>query len=366
MPNQYVASTPMTNSVLPDQILLTLHPSGGGSEVSVEVLTQSLTALQEMVYLAALQTDGRPFRERLRLSEEVKNRYILQCAPPVIGSFSVSSRVVNRSAAKDLFAPVQAAKVATLVLGFCHAAATGDTAKAVNLFPDSRLRNRMITCVEKLSPPLGSGHRCELAGESITATLRDTGLPEGVKALICSPESQKQMQTVTGRLCEIDFVKHRLTIFHAPTQRALECFYDENIEMMLLENRRDLIQVTGLVIMDGENQPKQIIDVEQIWDLDLSPFVISEADGRNACLRARNRVELIPSLSQDEQLVCIECESWGLDAFAETRTELLLEVKNQLLMLWAEYAKESDDVLSEPARQIKYRLLEDWMEAASA
>lgn len=356
----------MTKTVSPDQIVYTLHPSGGGGEVSAEFLAQCLTALQEMVYLAALQTEGRPLRERLRISEDLRNRYVLQCAPPVQGSFSLWSRVVNRSFARDLLSPGQTAKVVSLILGFCQAASTGEVSQASALFPDSRLRDRMITCVEKLSPPLGSGHRCELSGESTTATLGDAGLPDGIKALVCRPEAQKKMQTVTGRLHEIDFAKHKLTIFHAPTQRALECFYDESIEMMLLENRRDLIQVTGQVVLDDERRPKEIVEVEQIWDLDLSPFVITEVVGRGITLAARQRVELIPTVSSDEQLVCIAYEPWGLDVFAETRTELLLEVKNQLLMLWTEYAKETDVALSEPARDLKRQLLNDWAEAPHA
>lgn len=356
----------MTKTVSPDQIVYTLHPSGGGGEVSAAFLAQCLTTLQEMVYLAALQTEGRPLRERLRLPDELRNRYVLQCAPPVQGSFSLWSRVVNRSPATDLLAPVQASTVVSLVLGFCQAASDGAVTQAGSLFPDSRLRDRMITCVEKLSPPLGSGHRCELAGASTSATFGDAGLPDGIKALVCRPETQRKMQTVTGRIHEIDFAKHKLTIFHAPTQRALECFYDESIELMLLENRRDLIQVTGQVVLDAEKRPKEIVAVEQIWDLDLSPFALTDVVGSGTTLAARQRVELIPTVSSDEQLVCIAYEPWGLDVFAETRTELLLEVKSQLLMLWTEYAMEADAALSAPARELKRQLLNDWAEVRHA
>ncbi len=174
------------------------------------------------------------------------------------------------------------------------------------------------------------------------------------------------MQTVTGTLNEIDFAEHKLTIFHMPTQRELECFYDESIEAQLLESRRGLIQVTGIVVLDGNNQPRKIIDVEQIWGLDLSPLVVAETEGRQFSLKANHRTELVPTLSPDQQLVCLEHNPWGLDVFAETRMDLLLEFKNQLLMLWAEYAKEDDAVLSEPARKVKQQLRDDWTEVARA
>jgi hypothetical protein len=78
-----------------NEISLTICPAGGGAGVPVAFLTQSLLALQEMVYLSALQTEGRPLRERLRLPEDLKNRYVLQCSPPEQGSFRLRGRVVG-------------------------------------------------------------------------------------------------------------------------------------------------------------------------------------------------------------------------------------------------------------------------------
>jgi len=62
----------------------------------------------------------------------------------------------------------------------------------------------------------------------------------------------------------------------------------------------------------------------------------------------------------------MEYKPWGLDVFAPTRAELLLELKSQLKMLWLEYAQASDDVLSEPALRVKNQLLEDWEEVGRA
>ena len=101
-------------------------------------------------------------------------------------------------------------------------------------------------------------------------------------------------------------------------------------------------------------------------DSDISPFVIAEASGPRFTLQARGRVELSPSLTSDEQLVCTEYAPWGLVVFAKTRAELLLEARNQLLMLWSEYAREADEALSDPALKVKRQLLADWTEVARA
>ncbi len=100
---------------------------------------------------------------------------------------------------------------------------------------------------------------------------------------------------------------------------------------------------------------------EEICDLDLSPLLLSEVSVRGERLRARQTLELVPTLSEDEQLVCLAYEPWSLDVFAPTRTELVVEAKEQLLVLWREYVQASDDVLSEPARRVKRQLLKDWV-----
>ncbi len=47
------------------------------------------------------------------------------------------------------------------------------------------------------------------------------------------------------------------------------CIYEESVEDLLYEKRRDLIQVTGRVLFGEQGAHKQIIDVTDIRDLDL-------------------------------------------------------------------------------------------------
>src|SRR5437764_734441 len=86
-----------------------IHPAGGGMEVPVSLLTQSLTTLQELVQLFALKEEGRTLRERLRLPDELKKKYILLCRPPAAGSFAVSGRV--SSPTDEWFSGDQACRV---------------------------------------------------------------------------------------------------------------------------------------------------------------------------------------------------------------------------------------------------------------
>lgn len=354
----------MPQSPHPDQLTFKIHPAGGGSEVPVSLLIQSLSTLQEMILLFAWQEEGRTFRRRLRISDSFKDKYVLACRPPEKGSFAVSGRVMNRTGDADDGGKI--ADVMNRFHAFNHAAVAMDSGRLLELVPDSGIRSRALSCLISLSPPAGSGHRFELFNGDDRALNLDEELPCRLERLLKTDEERAEIQTVTGRLEAISFSDRRLTVNYAPKGRWLECSYDESVEPMLLENRRDLIQVTGRVIMDDENHPKKIVEVEQVRDLDLSPFIIGVISGESFSLKPRRSLHLEPVLSDNEQLICIERTEWSLDVFATTRSELFEELKEQLLMLWIEYAREEDGELSSPALAVKQKLNADWEEVTHA
>lgn len=354
----------MPQSLQPDELTFKIHPAGGGSEVPVALLTQSLSTLQELIHLFALQEEGRTLRQRLRLSDDLKSKYVLRCRPPESGSFAVSGRVAGLGS--DFFAPQQVAKVMEHFQEFSRAAVAGDQNRLLDIIPDSRLRNRVLSRLISLSPPAGSGHRYELFNGAGPGIPIEESLPSRIEQWLKPPAERAEVQTVTGRLEAISFSEHRVTIIYQPRRRALDCFYEEDIELMLLENRRDLIQVTGRVIMDDDGHPAKIVEVGEIRELDLTPFVITEVPVGDRRLKALAPISVQPFLSENEQLLCLQHEALGLDVFAPTRPELFDELKEQLVMLWSEYAQEADDALSPPAFRLKQALLAQFMEVAHA
>ena len=354
----------MPDSSHPDELTFKIHPAGGGSEVPVSLLTQCLATLQELIHLFALQQEGRTLRQRLRLSDELKSKYVLRCGPPKSGSFAITGHVASE--AGDLFAPGQVATVMQHFQEFSREAVAGQQDRLLASVPDSRLRNRILSRLISLSPPAGSGHRYELFNGTGPGISLEETLPGRIEGWLKAPAERAEVQTVTGRLEAISFTEHRVTIIYSPRQRALNCFYDEDIEPMLLENRRDLIQVTGRVITDDDGHPTKIVEVGEIRELDLSPFVITEIPGSQWKLKAVQPVNLHPFLSNNEQLLCLQHEAWGLDVFAATRPELFDELKEQMLMLWSEYAREEDGALSAPALSVKSALIAQFTEVPHA
>ena len=62
-------------------------------------------------------------------------------------------------------------------------------------------------------------------------------------------------------------------------------------------------------------------------------------------------------MEQTKQLLYVTHPELGIDVFATTLESLLVELQEQLAMLWHEYALASDEVLDAPARQLKQALL---------
>lgn len=77
-------------------------------------------------------------------------------------------------------------------------------------------------------------------------------------------------------------------------------------------------------------------------------------------VRARGEISLVAKPALDEesgQFFVVREDSIGLDAFAATRESLVREVRDQLSLLWREYALEADSRLTRHARSVKMALL---------
>ena len=344
--------TAVSVSSHPDYIEFRILPGDGGNEVPVGLLLQGLHGLQQLIHFGALSVEGRSVRQRVRVSSEIQQRYTLHCRPPEPGSFKVAGRVGDLRRSRVPTGDVAA--VMNLVHGFSHATLAADGNQLVRLVPDGRLRVKMLDCLRGMAPPPGAGYVYEFQNSAGAPVRLDEVLSARVEEVLRPPVMRQRVRTVTGQLEAISFSEHRLSLLYAPKGRTLECLYDESLDLMLFENRRDLIQVTGQVVEAEDGHPRRIVEVSRIEELDLSPFVVTEfAPG----VALRQPLRLDPFLSDDEQLLHLQDPELDIDVFAPTRAELLSELREQLAMLWTEYAREEDARLSNAARQLKQTLV---------
>lgn len=340
-----------------------LDPAVDG--VPVGLLTSVLEGAQRALYLFAVLHEGRPVQQRARISPDLEKKYQMTIGVTRAGSYVIPARIGESAA--DLLAEPDVEAVVSRFTDFGQALGDGQVDSARQMIPDPRMLFRVVDAFRGMLPRPGSAWRLRVSNGARRALLLDQShvalLPK-----VLGAEDDEAIHTVTGRLTKIAFDEHKLTIEYPPTRVELQCFYQDAVEEMLLENRREMIQVTGRVIFDRHRHPKRIVDVTDIRDLDLSPFHVHEVpvfskDQPARVLRFRHPLLLTPTVDETGQLLCLLYPRFHIDVFAETREELLSELYEQVVVLWEEYALEHDARLAPDARRLKASLLEGMEES---
>lgn len=340
-------------------------PLAAHHTVPAPVLVQILENAQRAFDLIGLHVEGKTVKSRARLPKSSVEKFQLICKIPVHGCYAVPMLV--GSDASDLFSTADS-EAATLIFKRLLTALADRDAKCINnALPDSAIRNRVLESVKGMLPQSGSSWHLDFhdGNDKRFARLTD-GYAPFIDELVIPPDVREESQTVTGTLSSVNFTERKLTIIYPVTNREMDCFYPEELEDLLFENRRGLLQVTGRMVLDDSGVPKKITDVSDIRELDLSPFLVTSVTYGELELDANQSLSLVPYLDQSKQLICIDYPQLGIDLFAETRRKLSLELDEQIAMLWLEYARATDDELDEPASKLKIALLRTFHEVKDA
>jgi hypothetical protein len=345
---------------MPDEhpLLLRIFGPEGTGEVPAEVLAQTIEGLQSLVWNFAYKIEGQSIRKRLKFSQSLKDSFTLRFYPPTEGSFAIGARV--SPAEPDLIVPDQIETVLTEVFDFSKAVLARDTKRILDLLPDRALRLRTLDCFRGFAPSPGSGFRFELSNGSLGRIHFDETARSRTEKLLAEDgeddTEESAHQVITGRLQQVNFERREMDILITPARRAIHCSYDESVEPLLFENRREHIQVRGFVTLGEDGFPKSITDVDYIGDLDLSPFVLSTVAFGESTLKFRKALVLNPALDESEQLIVLEHSDLGIHVFAHTRSDLYDELVEHFGILWEEYVREAPAALDAKALELRDRL----------
>ena len=332
--------------------------------VPASVLVNILQRAQHAFELIGAQIEGHEIKSRARIPAAISDRFQLICELPKPGSYALPVTVGGKT---DLFGLQQARKAFNTFQLVTKAVSERDRIGVADSLPSVSIRRRVLESIRNMAPSAEARWKLALHDESdhVFAVL-DTDCIRFVDETMVPAEQREAARVVTGELKSIDFAEHKVTIIYPPTSKELACIYQEDIEDLLYDRRRDLIQVTGRVVLDDYGEPKQIIDVTDIRDLDLSWFVLDVIQMGGLTLKAAPALTLEPTLDETKQLLCIEFLALGLGAFASTRELLLVELHEQLAMVWREYALAPDVGLSAKAIALKRALLARFSEVGNA
>jgi len=332
--------------------------------VSANVLVQILENAQRAFDLIGVQVEGREIRERARVTAATAKRFRLMCHVPQAGSYAIPVSVGDMA---DLLCCELAQRAITIFKDVVGSVSSRNSEELAHALPDQRIRRRVLESIKGMAARLDEGWTLDFNdAESNTFARFDRETVLFVESTLVPAEQREAAKVVTGELTSIDFAARKVSIIYPPTSKILECLYEEAVEDLLYEKRRDFIQVTGRVLLDNEGAPKQIIDVTDIRDLDTSPLTISGVRTAALSLKANTPMTLDIEMDDTKQLLCVTHPELGVDVFATNRESLLAELQAQLVMLWNEYAQASDDELDAPARQMKQALLTQFTEVPHA
>jgi len=337
-----------------------------GAAVPATVLAETLTAAQRVVHLLAMARHRRPPpRHRLRVPGEVERAYQILCTPPAAGSYVQPFRIGDPSS--NLLTPVEARDLSTQLDQVLDAAVRGDERAVSELLPDAWYRRAVIEGITRMAPRPSSGLTLRL---DTGAGARSFALSEArprLLALLALPVSEAVDRALIGILDGIDFGERKLRLVLPVSRRAIECFYLEEAEPMLLANPRELIQVVGQVQVDANGDPVKMVETKAIHEVDLEPLSLLPFVVENRRVVPRQPRLLTPQLDEDTQQVFVLIdEALGIDLVAETRAELEESFAALLPHLWQCYALAEDAELTPDARQLKARLRAAFQEVGVA
>ena len=93
---------------------------------------------------------------------------------------------------------------------------------------------------------------------------------------------------------------------------------------------------------------------------DISPIIFQHISSEHLILRRNEPLVLMPFVSDSGEFYQVDVDELGISVVANTRHELFEALQDLIVVMWQEYALERDQNLTENARILKRRLLDDF------
>jgi hypothetical protein len=325
--------------------------------IRVEVLTKILQGIQKIVTILAEDELKLPYVGNA--SSKTKKPLSVYCGIPDRGSYVIPIEFGCTDEQSTWYGYGLTEGVAKKIERIFYSLGKDSADDIGKLVIDPTSRKRLFKNLCTILPPTDGKWQLEISGKRYKQKLCFNSnsrqrLIQLQEELCMSKDTCLQtLQTVTGSLVRMDFERRCVTLKYPPTKTELKCYYTEDIESELFENRGDLLQITGNVTYEDDNEtPKKIADVQKIEFLDTSEFVLDTVHYRQTNLKFKQPLTLTPKLTESCQFMEIQNTDLGIDIIAQTRDELWDELMAVIEVQWEECAKQPDSKLgSEFCRQ---------------
>lgn len=337
-----------------------LHFEGASTRahsLPANVLVKSIHQLQRVVYLLAKFHRGEDLGQRLRMPKDLEDRFELICKIPVEGSYALPCQIgggpVDRTTSlddKDLSDVCRQFKEVTRAIG------SGNIGSLSDAVPSPAYRAALLKAYRAMQPPKRYGVDCSIEDVHRRKLLDGAIARQIFPRLFASAgeDTLAKSAYVAGTLMRIDFDKHRLWL-KQHGGRVIEAAYRAGAEPDLLEHPRGLIQVHGDVLYDRTHNAREIADVDEVRSIDESSIEIDNLYIDNVSYRANPPFRFSVHFDQKDQLYDLDGD-FNITVFAESRSDLDTELREELRVLWLEYAQGDPKHLSKEARKLRKKL----------
>lgn len=319
----------------------------------VEAVISSLIALQRMVHIIGMRSEGHSISERLKPSAKVKREYALVCRAPKPGSHVQPFIIASQSGTLTPAAAAARDKLLKALKAFD----SGDENAVEQVLPNARERWFMARAALGLVPPEDSKLevtvRAGTRGPFAFKADRARGLLRRYEAG-SPPEIDEE--TIVGKLRAVDFAQTVVTI--KPSQDpALRLDYPLPLEKWLTANSRRRIKLIGQPKFNKKGHIASFKELSSATELEptLEPIEEFRVDG--SLIRTSRPLSIPVTVDWHSRIFLIQERSLGIDVFSDSYDDLRQCVLTELDMLWRHYALASDEELDVEALGVKHALL---------
>lgn len=318
-----------------------------------EAVISSLSALQRMIYIIGMRSEGRALSERVKPSAKVRREYAVICKAPALGSHIQPFNIASQSGA---FTPAAIAAREKL-LQTLKAFDSGDGATVERVLPNGRERWFMAKAAMGLIPDeemdLQVTVRTSPRGPFTFKADRARGLISRYQA--GSPPEVDE-ETVAGKLKAIDFAQTIVTI-KPSKDPAIRLDYPLKLEGWLQANVRRRVKLVGKPKFNQRGDVSSFKQIATATELEPTLDPISEFKVGSDVIRASRPLSIPVVVDWQEKLFLIQDSDLGVDVFTQDYSELRSCVISELDMLWRQYAMAPDGDLDPEALSVKSALL---------
>ncbi len=321
--------------------------------IDATTLVEAVGGFQKFLCLLAMDMEGQDPRQRAKISEQYMERFKLNFQALTPGSVQLEAVVGSRDDVVNGGVLPELIERSQNVLGIFSDNQISDPAAAFSrIVKNPAIRSRIVKNFRNMLPRVGSGRTFSVGwGKRRHITFSEESHKR--LSLLETKENNELsfiQSVVNGTLLEMDFANRAFQIYYPPTKKTIKCVYEDEDEPVLVENRRDWVQVRGIVVLDADGHPTEINNVDSVIAVDMTEIefrTIILSDG--SILGLNHPIIFSPKISEDGQILEVVDETTGINAYGQARDDLIEAIRDDIDAIWLNYAHPSLPLAAEAA-----------------